>query len=94
MTQAEYEAAAAEFRALLAAENEKPPHLRNYPEEWLLVPARVVCGTPECSGSAGTECELGENVDGLYRAFCGVCGARHDTITLLFDDGEVEVQAA
>ena len=91
MTFAEYEAAAQAFRDALHAEMQKPSTERVWPEEWLTVRARVVCTMPDCPAGS-TLCDLGENADGIYRACCGVCGNDHESITLLFDDGELVIQ--
>jgi hypothetical protein len=93
MNQADYFAQAQTFRAMLYAEAAKPLGEQAMPtsDTWLRVPAHVACTTTGCPGAQGVECQLGENADGIYRAFCGECGNDHESITLLFDDGPYTV---
>jgi hypothetical protein len=89
MTRDEYEKRAAEFRAFLNAEGEKPHAEQRWPEpdEWLSIPGTAVCTTPTCDAfNQALPTTLHENADGIFRGWCGGCETATTVVPIFEED--------
>jgi hypothetical protein len=96
-THAEYAAEASEFRVYLQEQAVRARDDQEWPDstdEWMKVPATVICRTPGCPAS-GTpyQIDLHEHADGSYGSKCWPCGELHRDRWLAFADEAVNVGA-
>lgn len=91
MKSAEFESAKKSFVARLQKEAKKPSEEQEWPEDdWMTIPAQVVCHTPGCPSSEKVfEVTLAVNADALFRVSCGKCGKEVDDVIGVFDDGKI-----